>query len=555
MRPRTLAGRFLSIVALGAVLPLALVGLWLTRSAERSGIELLRGQLDHAADAIVAAIDQRWALREGELRLLASNTAAESLVRGDSLSPDDRTYLERTAGSLAASIPALEYRDAAGRTRWHFDRTDVTGRPELAAASPSPAGSARTFGVELPIESDGKPIGALRARVSLSSVLAAAIGQALVPGASLTIADTSGGALMNANDSGAIQAPAVDASRQTVSVSRAARGAPLRIVVSAPVAPYVQPFEQAARSGLGVLMTVALIALLTSWFVTSRVTQSLQELSDAATAVAAGNLNRTVHESEELEVGRLARAFNDMTESLRRTLAELSKQRSLAAVGEFAASLSHEVRNSLTAVRVDLQHARRHLPSDDPGSKLVARALESVRRLDGTVSGALRIARSGQVAKSHVDLSDVLHRAMRGAEPSFAERQAILEPVGAESHLAVDGDAAALEQLFLNLLINAAQASPPGARARIELASTADDVTIRIIDAGRGIEDTMLATVGAPFHTTKENGTGLGLPIARRIAVAHGGDLTLEKGEAGTVAVVRLPNSVPERSEGVTFPA
>ena len=532
MRPRTLAGRFLSIVALGAVLPLALVGFWLTRSAERSGVALLRGQLDHAADAIAASIDQRWTQREGELRLLASNTAAVSVLRGDSLAADQRIYLEQTATSLETSIPAFEYSDPAGRTRWRFERSSpADGRLALVVAPTS----ARTFSVNLPVESDGTPIGVLRARVSLSSVLAPTVGQALIPGASLTIVDASGATLMSTTDS------ASRSSNKIERVSRTVRGASLRIVVAAPIAPYVQPFERAARRGLGVLMVVALIALLSSWFVTSRVTQSLEELSDAASAVAAGNLDRTVHEPEEREVGRLARAFNDMTESLRRTLAELSKQRSLAAVGEFAASLSHEVRNSLTAVRVDLQHARRHLPPDDPGSKLVGRALESVRRLDATVSGALRVARSGQVTKSHVDLSEVLHRAMRGAEPSFAERQAVLEPIGAESHLMVEGDAAALEQLFLNLLINAAQASSPGARARIELDSSASDVTIRIVDAGRGIDDAVLATVGAPFQTTKENGTGLGLPIARRIAVAHGGELTLEKAHAGTIAIVRLP--------------
>ncbi|HWJ13468.1 MAG TPA: HAMP domain-containing sensor histidine kinase [Gemmatimonadaceae bacterium] len=544
MRPRTLAGRFLSIVVLGALLPLALVGLWLTRSAERSGIELLRGQLDHAADAIAATIEQRWTLREGELRLLASNTAAISVLRGDALAADERAYLQQTAMSLASSIPVFEYRDLGGGTRWRFERPRSTdSRSEVIVAQ----ASVRAFDVELPVESDGKTIGTLRARVSVSSVLAPVIGQALIPGASLAIADTSGAALVNNGDSAGAPSPAVAPPVRIERVSRSVRGAPLRIIVAAPVAPYVQPFERAARSGLGVLMAVALIALLTSWFVTSRVTQSLEELSNAATAVAAGDLDRTVHEPEEHEVGRLARAFNHMTESLRRTLAELSKQRSLAAVGEFAASLSHEVRNSLTAVRVDLQHARRHLPEGEPGSQLVARALESVRRLDATVSGALRVARSGQVTKSRVDLNEVLHRAMRSAEPSFVERAALLEPLAAEPRIAVDGDAAALEQLFLNLLINAAQASPPGSHARIELDSSPKDATIRIVDAGRGVDDAVLATVGAPFQTTKENGTGLGLPIARRIALAHGGDLTLESGGGrgggggGTVAVVRLP--------------
>ena len=206
MRPRTLAGRFLSIVVLGALLPLALVGLWLTRSAERSGIELLRGQLDHAADAIAATIEQRWTLREGELRLLASNTAAISVLRGDALAADERAYLQQTAMSLASSIPVFEYRDLGGGTRWRFERPRSTdSRSEVIVAQ----ASVRAFDVELPVESDGKTIGTLRARVSVSSVLAPVIGQALIPGASLAIADTSGAALVNNGDSAGAPSPAV----------------------------------------------------------------------------------------------------------------------------------------------------------------------------------------------------------------------------------------------------------------------------------------------------------------------------------------------------------
>lgn len=540
MIPRTLAGRFLSIVAFGAVLPLALVGLWLTRTANRSGIDLLHGQLDHAAEAVIGFIDQRWASRDGELRLLANNTAAIAAVRSGAMAADERAYLDQLGHSFAGSIPAFEYRDLIGHTRWRLAQAVARDFPaksdSMIVSSP-----ARTLSVEMPVEADGKRIGTLVAQVALASVLGSGLGQALIPGASLTILDNNGATLVGGDDA---QSAGTNGRFGIESIARSARVAPLRIIIAAPSAPYVRPFDQAARKGVGVLMIVALLALATSWFVTARVTHSLAELSDAASAVAAGNLSRTVTATGDGEVGRLAQAFNDMTTSLRHTLAELSQQRSLAAVGEFAASLSHEVRNSLTAVRVDLQHARRHLPADAPGGRLVGRALESVRRLDGTVSGALRIARSGQVARTRLDLNDVLQRAMLGAEPSFAEHQAILEPLDTERRVAIDGDAGALEQLFLNLLINAAQASSPGARARVEIEAAPHDALVRIVDAGRGIDDALLVTTGAPFHTTKENGTGLGLPIARRIAVAHGGDLTLEKAAArGTIAVVRLPRS------------
>lgn len=529
LRPRTLATRFILIVALGAVLPLALVGLWLTRSAQRSGTELLRNQLEHAAGAFVAEIDNRWLLRAGELQLLASNSAAQALFSEATLSSADSAYLLQLSRSLGA-IPSIAYVDRQGTERWSF-------------AQPfNPGANTRAFPVEVPITIDEHIVGTLRARVSLASVLAPGVGQALVPGATLTILDTLRNALTGAPDWLDLSAPERPQRTGWEVASRAASAAPLRVIVAAPNSPYVAPFEHAARLGVGVLLVVALVALVLSIVLATRVTRSLQRLADAAAAVAAGDLHRRVDVPVEDDVGRVAQSFNAMTESLRRTLSELAGQRALAAVGEFAASLSHEVRNSLTAVRVDLQHAKRHLPADDTSAQLVARALDSVRRLDATVSGALRVARSGHVEKHPVDLHEVLLRAMRAAEPSFAEHGALLEALAETALPPVEGDGAALEQMFLNLLINAAQASPPGGRTRVELAPAESHVTVRVVDAGHGMPAAAASTIGAPFQSTKDNGTGLGLPIAHRIAMAHGGELTFEPNDgAGTTALVRLP--------------
>jgi signal transduction histidine kinase len=290
---------------------------------------------------------------------------------------------------------------------------------------------------------------------------------------------------------------------------------------------------------------VALIALLVSGMLTGRVTGSLARMAVAAEAVAAGDLKRRVEVSCRDEIGRLAEAFNAMTESLRRTLAELSQQRALAAVGEFAASLSHEVRNALTAIRIDLQHAVRQLPEESAATPLVTRTLDTVRRLDSTVTGALRVARSGQNQMTRVDLVLLLRRAMASAEPSFTASEATLEPLAMESErVEVDGDAGALEQLFLNLLLNAAQALDAGGRARVEVRSTDDHVVVQISDNGSGVESSELAVAGTVLHSSKPNGTGLGLPIARRIAAGHGGELRIESvvGE-GTTVVVTLPVS------------
>jgi len=539
---RSLATRFVLIVALGAVLPLALVGLWLTRSAERSGRLLLRGQLDHAAAAIATELDRRWTVRDGELRLLAGNTVAHKIVAGEMLTAGDSLYLIQLVRSLSASIPSVRY-FVGDHERWSSAGVSDDGRPDGNRSDAAAAGPARTLSVELPVTVDAQSRGKLVARVNVASLLPAAVVRTLVPDAILRIVNDRGEDVWGGVDSQVAQGPPVDGTLwETANQSGAI--APLRVLVFAPAAAYVQPFEHAARIGVGVLMFVALVALAMSIVLTKQATESLRRLAEAATAVAAGDLGRTVDAASDDEIGTVARAFNAMTESLRRTLSDLAGQRALAAVGEFAATLSHEVRNSLTAVRVDLQHARRHLPMENPETKLVGRALNSVRRLDTVVTGALRVARGGSATRTRVSLDTILEAAIRSAEPTFTERGATIAAPRGDRGVAVDGDAGALEQLFLNLLINAAHASPAGSVARVDVETNGSRAIVRVADAGQGIDQSVRATVGTPFVSTKRDGTGLGLPIARRIVEAHGGDLTLQtEPNVGTTAIVRLPLS------------
>jgi signal transduction histidine kinase len=545
MTAASLRTKFLLIVLLGAVLPLAIAGWWLTGTAVRSGRALLLGQLEAADSGIASDVRARWALRAGDLQLLANNSVVQSALAGSPapLAAADSAYLLQLFSAVRGAIPIVTYVDTGGRERWSFHDA-ATSRTADSAHGPSriPVFQSHTFPVELPVRSrDGRVVGTLQARVRLSGVLSSDSGQHRVPGSVFAVLDERGVVFSTGPDS--LDLSSFSASPGWEIASRSLDSPPLQLVLAAASAPFVRPFERAARLGLGVLMIAALIALLVSAALTARVTGSLERMAVAAEAVAGGDLQRKVEVGRRDEVGRLAEAFNAMTESLRRTLAELSRQKALAAVGEFAASLSHEVRNALTAIRIDLQHAARQLPGDGPATQLVTRALDSVSRLDGAVTGALRVARTGQHPMTGVDLLTVLRRATASAEPSFAANQATLEPATAPAdHLEVEGDAAALEQLFLNLLLNAAQASRAGGHAWVDAQLDGDRAVIRIRDDGAGVATSYLAAIGTILQTSKPDGTGLGLPIARRIAAAHGGDLRIESvvGE-GTTVIVTLP--------------
>jgi signal transduction histidine kinase len=167
------------------------------------------------------------------------------------------------------------------------------------------------------------------------------------------------------------------------------------------------------------------------------------------------------------------------------------------------------------------------LPDETAVKEPHERALKEIGRLDETVTGALELARSGRLKQVPVDLWAPLMAAVHAARPEFAERQARLDAPGPGAPIMVAGDAAALEQLFLNILLNAAQALDDGGEAALEVELADGQVSVRIRDDGQGIPAEALDRVFEAFYSTREGGTGLGLPIARRIARAHGGQLRI----------------------------
>jgi signal transduction histidine kinase len=222
---------------------------------------------------------------------------------------------------------------------------------------------------------------------------------------------------------------------------------------------------------------------------------------------------------------------------------EFAQREALAAVGEFASELAHEVRNPLTAIRLDLQRVEEAAGDETTVRGIVPRVLRQIERLDRAVSGALRVARSGSTTAQAIELADVLESARRAAEPEFNHRRATLSVDSTTAKcIALDGDAGALEQMFLNLLINASHALPPGGEARVATSERDGVVEVTVTDNGGGMSPQQLERVQEPFRSTKRDGTGLGLKIARRIATSHRGELALESGIGkGTTVRVTLP--------------
>jgi signal transduction histidine kinase len=229
----------------------------------------------------------------------------------------------------------------------------------------------------------------------------------------------------------------------------------------------------------------------------------------------------------------------------RRVLGELEEARRLAALGQFAAAIAHDIRTPLQSVTMNVQILRRkaQLPADD--MEYFDIALEELGRLDHSVSEILDYAKPVRIAAAALDVREIVDEAARGLASVIegkglslaCEHEASLPPVVV--------DPQRLRQVLVNLVDNAAGASPRGGRVVLRTRSDADRVVIDVEDRGRGISADDLPRIFEPFFTTRPDGTGLGLAICQKLVRAHGGELRVRSapGEGSTFSVI-LPAPV-----------
>lgn len=539
--------RILLVVFAVGVVPVGLVGLWLTAGTARTGSELLRQRLREAILEEARAMELRWVpYRSVLLDFSESPPVRSALASAGRVSGETRQAMTAGFAELEIPVEGLVLRDASGRILARLGEERGPGR-----AAASALGSLLPVPIPLYDPVSGDPLGELEALVPVGALYRPIGGTAMV-GAVVTAVDPGTGALLLPVPfpPTVLEGEGFQWNEESWLVERASVMEPeLTLVAAAPVAPFTEPFRVTARRGTWFLLAVAAGGLLLAAYLTSRMTAYLERVSDAAAAVASGELDRTVPERGHDEVARLARAFNRMTESLRRTLAELSKRESLTAVNEFAAALAHEVRNPLTGIQLDLQEVEEELPADSRLRALQGAALDDLRRLDRVVQGALETARSGKVEPRPVELTAPVAAALRAARGHADEKGVeLVGPAQPTEPVRAMGDPDALERVVLNLVLNGIQAAEDGGRIQVEVEEEGARSVITVRDDGIGIEPGTLERVTEPFFTTRPGGTGIGLAVTQRIVTAHGGTLEIESEPGrGTTVRVGLPALPPER--------
>jgi two-component system, NtrC family, sensor histidine kinase PilS len=246
--------------------------------------------------------------------------------------------------------------------------------------------------------------------------------------------------------------------------------------------------------------------------------------------------------SEAGETTGMVITFQDLTQV--RTLEETSRRQDrLAAIGRMAASIAHEIRNPLAAMRGSIQMLRSELDNDSSQAELMEIILRESDRLNRIITDFLSYARPRSLAPAQVDVGDLMHQtfALLRHSPEIAPNQTIAEEVPSEPIFA-HADEGQLKQVFWNLARNALQAMPQGGTLRATLEKNSDNrLRIAFSDTGRGMSPDQVEHLFEPFSSTT-GGTGLGLSIVYQIIRDHGGTINVRSlvGQ-GTTITVELP--------------
>ncbi len=229
---------------------------------------------------------------------------------------------------------------------------------------------------------------------------------------------------------------------------------------------------------------------------------------------------------------------------------ELRKRDRLAAAGTLAAGVAHEIRNPLSALELNLRLLRDEVASPHPNGEDIEGYFEilfaETHRLDRITSNFLQLSRPEPLAKSRFSVHEPVLQVVRLLQREAQEKKISLAQHLAADDLTVLGDTTKLEQVCLNILINAMQAMPDGGIIRIASAISSSEghrfVNLSFADQGAGIPSQNLSRLFDPYFTTRADGTGLGLAIADRIVTDHGGKILVNSTVgAGTTVTVCLP--------------
>jgi signal transduction histidine kinase len=577
------------VLLVACVLPLALLSVLVLRSQERALTDRLAADLDALADAQAARLELIGAAPQTAARLVASRTQLRfdlaEVIAGDRT---DVTRLETILRDAEASTPAVRHislADPSGVVVVTTDPTEPAVADIVSALDLDAAGStvvatigppeARGWLIASPLLLEGRPIGAVVLELDLAPVevlvgsesdrgirtcvyirgrdgapeplLAASAGSDRDCSERPDAADTPGAIALRGEER-LLTGASDDVTGPVVATTRFLPGPGWGVVVSVPEATLYAPMRRLTRDLLVASLAVGGLAVLLAALTARWVTRPVRSLEAAVRSLGVGEREIPADLTAPGELGELAAAFNAMATSVGERQAAQERDRAdleqrYADLELLTHAMAHDLTGPLTTIRgvFDLMASGR-IADETQQELLLERGGAAARRLEHLTDDLLVLIRAigTPLQLRPVDLEDLVDTA--------SEQLGLEEALTRTSLPTVAGDRALLDHVVTNLLTNAASYHDPAEPPRIEVTAHRheDRVELWIDDAGPGIPEEERAAAVEPFFrgTASRNrrGSGLGLPIAARVAARHGGNLQITDSPlGGTRIVVSLP--------------
>jgi two-component system NtrC family sensor kinase len=279
------------------------------------------------------------------------------------------------------------------------------------------------------------------------------------------------------------------------------------------------------------------------------ITRPVADLVEANRRLMNGDMDVRVEVEGKSELAELGRSFNQMAETIATTQHELLRKETLASIGQLAAGVAHELNNPLGTILLLSDVIYKQTDQDDPNHADLGLIIDETVRCKRIVSDLLNFARQQEVLAQNTDLGQLLNRVIANTtrQAAFAQIRVVTEfpPVP----LIIQADPTQMQQVFINLLNNAAEAITGTGTITISIREVDEnEIEIKVADTGCGISEDSLGKIFSPFFTTKEigKGTGLGLSIVYGIIKMHRGQIFVQSHEqVGTTFTILLPRKHP----------